>query len=244
MPRRTPAPSPAPRRHTSTRRPRNAADSRQRILNAAATEFALRGFAAAGVDRIAARARLNKAMIYYHFQSKQNLYRTVLRDVFGAMGAHLQTIADSPDTPFAKLDHFVQAFVDQGARVPHFAPIILREIAEGGRRLDEETYTLMVRIVRTMTGIVNEGRAAGQFNDVDPILLYLTTVWPIMVYLATEPIRHTMARIAKIDSARFEPDRFITHLQTLNRRTLSARPATGQRAADVSLRHRSNGDSL
>jgi len=220
--------SPPPRRR------RNAADSRQRILAAAATEFALRGFAAAGVDRIAARARLNKAMIYYHFQSKQNLYRSVLADIFGAMGAHLQSIAASPEPPAAKLDRFVQIFVDEGTRAPHFAPIILREIAEGGRRLDEETYTLMVRIVRAMTGIVTEGRAAGQFNDVDPILLYLTTVWPIMVYLATEPIRHTMARVAKIDIARFEPDRFVRHLQALNRNTLSIRTGTTRSTAHAS----------
>ncbi len=42
-------------------------DTRHRILAAAADEFGAHGFAATTIDRIARRARVNKAMIYYHF---------------------------------------------------------------------------------------------------------------------------------------------------------------------------------
>ena len=48
--------------------------TRARVAAAAAAEFAAHGFAAARVDRIARRARVNKAMIYYHFASKRALY--------------------------------------------------------------------------------------------------------------------------------------------------------------------------
>ena len=58
--------------------PRPARVSPDRILAAAALEFAERGYAGARVDRIARRARVNKAMLYYHFGSKQGLYRTLL----------------------------------------------------------------------------------------------------------------------------------------------------------------------
>ena len=196
-------------------------DSRSRILAAATAEFALRGFAASTVDRIAARSRFNKAMIYYHFGSKQGLYRAVLRDIFTAMGDHLTRIAGEPIAPDEKLDRFVATFVAEGSARPEIAPIILREVAEGGRRLDEETYTLMLRVVRTMTGIVQEGRDTGQFADVDPILLYLTTVWPIMIYLATTPIRSAIARVARFDAHRLDAERFVAHLQQLNRRALA-----------------------
>jgi AcrR family transcriptional regulator len=200
-----------------TRRSAPTPDSRQRILDAATAEFALRGFAAATVDRIAARARLNKAMIYYHFHSKQTLYSTVLRSIFATMGDRLTDIASSDAGPADKLDRFVATFVTEGQAHSHVAPIMLREIAEGGRRLDEETYGVMVRVVRAMTGIIDQGRAAGQFGPVDPILLYLTTVWPIVVYLATTPIRNAIARVAHFDVGRLDPERFIAHLQMLNR---------------------------
>ena len=72
------------------RRPRVSPD---RILAAAADEFAERGFAGARVDRIARRARVNKAMLYYHFRSKQELYRTLLRRHFTLAADRLRAIA-------------------------------------------------------------------------------------------------------------------------------------------------------
>src|ERR671931_624754 len=58
--------------------PRRARVSPDQILAAAALEFAERGYAGARVDRIARRAAVNKAMLYYHFRSKQQLYATLL----------------------------------------------------------------------------------------------------------------------------------------------------------------------
>jgi TetR/AcrR family transcriptional regulator len=202
-----------------------ATDSRQRILAAATAEFATRGFDGTTVDRIAAKARLNKAMIYYHFHSKRALYTCVLRDIFTLIGDRLAAIANSPDDPADKIDRFVAAFVLEGQHITHVAPIMLREFAEGGRRLDEETYKVMARVLRAMTGIVDEGRAAGRFADIDPLLLYLTTIWPIVVYLATAPIRSAVARVARFDPHRMDPEHFIRHMQMLNRRALM--PAAG-----------------
>ena len=204
-----------------------------RILAAATREFALRGFAATTVDRIAARARLNKAMIYYHFGSKQGLYRAVLRDILHHHGRPPRPHRRANPRPRRETRPLRRHLRHRGRAHPALAPIMLREVAEGGRRLDEETYTLMLRVVRTMTGIVDEGRAAGQFADVDPILLYLTTVWPIMVYLATTPIRSAIARVARFDVHRLDPERFIAHLQQLNRRTPRARdpPIAADRSA-------------
>ena len=61
-------------------------DSRAQVFAAAAAEFAERGYEAAGVDRIARAARVNKAMIYYHFGSKLDLYREVLRPSWAPPG--------------------------------------------------------------------------------------------------------------------------------------------------------------
>ena len=216
-------PRPRGRRRTNAPIP----DSRQRILSAATAEFALRGFEAATVDRIAARARLNKAMIYYHFHGKRALYSTVIREILALMGDRLVAIASPGASPIDRLDRFVTTFVVEGERLSHVAPILLREIAEGGRRLDEETYTGMVRVTRIISAIVEEGQHAGQFAPVDPLLLHLTTVWPIVVYLATSPIRSAIARVGGFDRSRLDPDRFIRHLQTINRRALMPAAAGG-----------------
>jgi AcrR family transcriptional regulator len=58
---------------------RNAEASRERILQAATAEFSAHGIAGARVDRIAKAAGCNKNLIYIYFESKENLFKTVLK---------------------------------------------------------------------------------------------------------------------------------------------------------------------
>src|SRR5215510_14443869 len=121
-------------------RPR-AADSasRARIVRAAAAEFAARGYAGASIDCIARAARLNKAMIYYHFASKAALYREILRDMFGAVRARVAEVAASDAAPSEKIRRYIAAIAGEAEARPHFPPIWLREIAEGGAHIDTTT---------------------------------------------------------------------------------------------------------
>jgi len=48
--------------------------TKERILAAALDEFATKGFGGTRVDQIARAAGVNKAMIYYHFAGKQDLF--------------------------------------------------------------------------------------------------------------------------------------------------------------------------
>lgn len=55
-----------------------AQETKARILTAAFQEFAEHGVAGARVDRIAKNAACNKNLIYVYFDSKENLFSTVL----------------------------------------------------------------------------------------------------------------------------------------------------------------------
>jgi TetR/AcrR family transcriptional regulator len=59
--------------------PGEGGDRRDRILDAAFEEFASQGFRGATIKRIAERARLqSQALIYWYFQSKEDLFQAVL----------------------------------------------------------------------------------------------------------------------------------------------------------------------
>ncbi|MET7402921.1 TetR family transcriptional regulator [Dactylosporangium sp. NPDC005572] len=60
---------------------RDAQATQQRLIDAAADEFAAYGIAGARVDRIAAAAKSNKAQIYHYFGSKDQLFDAVMNDV-------------------------------------------------------------------------------------------------------------------------------------------------------------------
>jgi AcrR family transcriptional regulator len=55
--------------------------TKQRLLDAAAQEFAAYGIAGGRVDRIAAGAQSNKAQIYHYFGSKDGLFDAVLHEM-------------------------------------------------------------------------------------------------------------------------------------------------------------------
>jgi AcrR family transcriptional regulator len=57
---------------------RDAATTKERILEAAFEEFTQRGFAGGRVDDIAARADVNKALLYHYYEDKNALFRAVL----------------------------------------------------------------------------------------------------------------------------------------------------------------------
>ncbi len=57
------------------------APRRERILSAASSEFALRGFAGARIERIAASAGVNKQLLFHYFGSKEGLFRAALRSL-------------------------------------------------------------------------------------------------------------------------------------------------------------------
>ena len=84
---------------------RNAEATKARILEAATHEFARFGIAGARIDRIAAEARANKQLIYFHFGSKQELFSIVLGNAFRKY---------SDATPFDAFDlpRYVGAYFD------------------------------------------------------------------------------------------------------------------------------------
>ena len=59
-------------------RPKPAADTRERLLDAATAEFAERGYRGVRIREIVARAGTNLAAINYHFGGKEALYSAVL----------------------------------------------------------------------------------------------------------------------------------------------------------------------
>ena len=188
------------------------AESQSLIFRAAAEEFAEHGFDAAGVDRIAARAGVNKAMLYYHFGSKQALYIDILRDMFRAVGARARVIATGDGTAVEKLDRWIATIVAEAASRPWFPPIMLRELASGAPRVDPDTLAMMTAVFHAVRDIIVQGQREGSFRDADPLLTHLTIMPPILLFFARQRLlaRHT------IDGALAAPrqlDDFVRHMQ-------------------------------
>jgi len=194
--------------------------SPDRILAAAAVEFAARGYAGARVDQIARRARVNKAMLYYHFRSKQGLYRALLRDTFTRAGDRLQTIAASAAPPADQLDNAIAAIAGFIRQHQFFASIMLREIAESGAHLDHDTLAALAALPRAVGGIIQRGVDEGAFRPVHPLAAYFSMLAPMVVYLAGAPIRRQLAARHLAGGPPLTDDAFIEYIQDTMRRAL------------------------
>lgn len=64
--------------------------SKLRILLAAEEEFCLNGFVAANMDRIAKNAGLTKGAIFWHYNSKAELFKAIIKRAIGRMDAIFQ----------------------------------------------------------------------------------------------------------------------------------------------------------
>jgi TetR/AcrR family transcriptional regulator len=96
--------------------PRDPEATKRRILDAALQEFSAKGISGARVDAIAARAGVNKALLYYYFGSKEDLFREVLgqplaehshglrsENVSGSDRLAARTADLAPDTGYVRL---------------------------------------------------------------------------------------------------------------------------------------------
>ena len=189
--------------------------SRQRVFAAAAAEFAARGYAGANVDRIARAARLNKAMIYYHFKSKAALYREILRDMFGAVRTRVGEVAASDSSPEDKIRAYIAAIATEAEARPHFPPIWLREIAEGAEHVDAVTLSYVREVLAALGGIIAEGVRAGRFQPAHPLLVQGGIIAPLMFFLATAPLREKIARSGVSPLPLISRDIVVSHIQRL-----------------------------
>ena len=209
--------------------PRPARVSPDRILSAAAAEFAERGFAGARVDRIARRARVNKAMLYYHFGSKERLYRVLLHGMFTRAADRLGAILREPAPSPHKVDRAIAELGDLITEHPVLPAIMMREVADAGRHLDAETLKALGAVPRTFGAIVAEGVARGDFRPIDPVFAYFSVLPPLVFFLGAAPIRRQVANLQVMDLKALPSNEFIRQLQESVRRMLAPESTSAER---------------
>lgn len=110
------------------------ASAEERILAAAADEFANNGFFGARTQAIADSASVNKAMLHYYFRTKENLYGHVIRAAFQKILARVGQAWMEPGPINRRVEKIVDSYMDHYERNPDFLRIILREVVDGGVR--------------------------------------------------------------------------------------------------------------
>jgi len=157
--------------------PRDADQTRKRILDAATVEFARKGLGGARVDEIALRSKSNKRMIYHYFGSKEQLFTAVLEAAYtGIRSAEQNLHLDElpPDEAIATLVRFTwNYYLDH----PEFLTLVNSENLHRAKHLKSSEVIRKVsgKFVQMVKAILDRGVAAGVFRDgIDPVQLNIT----------------------------------------------------------------------
>ena len=177
----------------STTQPAHA--TRQRILDAASSVFAEEGFAGARVDEIARRARVNKALLYYHVGNKQALYTAVLLRNFDRVEAALADATPSRLSAGDRLSGVIDAISRVLKAYPDHPRIVLREVASGGSNLESDVLERMMRALTMVADLLADGVRNREFRATDPVMTHLTLVGSSLILNAIAPIRDRATEI-------------------------------------------------
>ena len=151
-------------------------ETERKIIDAAKTVFAELGYAGARVDEIAKRAGINKAMIYYRIGDKEELYAQVLHNIFSDLSSRLTTHLREERSPEEKLKAYIHELVNTVEQHPYMPPIMMRELASGGKNFPEVAARDLASILNFLKKILDEGKEKGQFNEIMPFTFHLMVI--------------------------------------------------------------------
>lgn len=167
----------------------------QGILTAAAGIFAERGFEGARVDDIARAAGVNKATLYYQIGDKEALYHAVLDRVLGQTVEEIAQALGDIDDCEERIRRFIRIMGRNVGVMRYTAPIMLREVADGGRNIPDALLPYMAQFLNLLNGALAEGQRQGRFRQADSFMVHMLIVGSLMIYSANEPIRQRLAAL-------------------------------------------------
>lgn len=194
---------------------------RDRILAVARERFARRGFDATSVRDITSRAKVNLGAITYHFGSKDALFHEVLRGLAVPLVDAVTRAAQGPGTPLQRIEMALRAAHQHLLANPWAPPVMLRELARGGR-LPEPVVQAWKRNVATLVGLITQGQHDGSIRAGDPLLLALSAVGQVFFFRVGGRIAQEVAGV-DLDAPETRMH-LINHIAETIRRSLATSP--------------------
>lgn len=162
---------------------RRKADRPGEIVAAAFQVFSEKGFAAAKLDKIAARAGVSKGAVYLYFETKEDIFRAVVDQALAPNLAPVKAMIAAHPGPFADLARMVlERVADLVTRLPVGG--ILKMVVGEARNFPEIARVwhdrLAGQVVGAITAAIAAAQARGEVRAGDPRLYALQLVAPIV----------------------------------------------------------------
>jgi len=203
---------------STPRRPRHrdSEATQHAILEAAERIFAGEGLAGARTDAIAAAAGVNKALLYYYFQSKEELYRAVLEGYVADFNRQAMQLLTSEGSACSLLLRYINLHFDFIAAHRHHGPLFQRMLMT-----DEKSWVRLARELglprmRAILKVIERGMRTGELRRMDSFHTAISLVSLVTVYFSSAPVLRAVTGIdpytkANVERRRKEVLRFVRY---------------------------------
>jgi len=190
-------------------------DTRADILSAARKMFALRGFSGTSVREVAEAARVNKAMIYYYFQDKVDLYRAVLSDSFDAMQDVWKDAVFQGNAPARmKIQKYIEGFILFQHRNEDLRKILAMEFSTTGAKSDNMKWIAKNYFAKNhaaLVKILEAGMQSGELKKMNPLMAVVALIGMIIHSFIYIPIAPYIQK-KKVDVSASKLGAFVTEI--------------------------------
>jgi AcrR family transcriptional regulator len=200
---------------------KNNLQTKERILQAAQKEFAARGFSGARMEAIARGAAINKAMLFYYFSSKDNLYRTVLFGVFSEFFGEIGRFVSPQLTPDLFLEKFPEIYIRFIARHPDLLRIMVFDLIHN----PENVTAAMAEIIHEnmsfephlLLELIKRWHGQGLISEADPLHFMMNIVALSIFSFIGKPMVEAISGIKVANNENFYRKRIASVVNVLQR---------------------------
>jgi TetR/AcrR family transcriptional regulator len=166
--------------------------TRKAILRAAIHEFSTNGLAGARTDAIAESAKVNKALLYYYFKSKQGLYAAAIEEVSTAVAERTLAALDPKRSAGERLLRTALSHFDRLLTQRDFQSLMQQEMVRMRRGESEVLPSMVENVFKPMLGKLKEavldGIESGELCPVDWLQVLYSALGANVFYFLSAPL--------------------------------------------------------
>ncbi len=183
---------------------RPASDIRLRVLEAARRRFLSQGVDGATLRSIARDAGTNIGMVYYYFNSKEELFSAVVEEVYAGLLADFAAALGAQLPPEQRVGKLFERLARLDEHEFDVVRLVLREALVSSQRLQRVAARVEQGHVPIVMQTLAEGVASGRFDAQLPPVVLAAAVFSLA---ALPQILHRLVTAAELPVAAMLPSR-------------------------------------
>jgi AcrR family transcriptional regulator len=195
-------------------------DTKEHIMHVGMQLFAEKGYETTTIRDIAAKAKVNLALISYHFGSKEGLLKNIFQQRALNLQFHIWEISNDKNlNELEKVHLMIEYYIDKIFTNHQFHRVMMRELfSSQSEEVHSETIDIFTENAKIVISIIEKGIKKKVFRKTDPELCFASIIGTIHHLMHSKILRTRIFGGKEIKDPILEPSfkkRVTKHIQQM-----------------------------